>query len=361
MIKPIIPLLALLLTILVNGCSTAGYYKQSVIGHLKILWSKQDISTLVSSPNVEPSLKAKLEKALLIRQFGSEHLKLPENNSYRQYTDIGREDVVWNVFAAAEFSITPKTWCYLIVGCVSYRGYYDQAEAETMALQLAHEGYDVSVDGVPAYSTLGWFSDPLLNTVIGWQEDQLARLIFHELSHQIVYIKGDADFNEAFATATETLGTLSWLKSTKPENVNAYLASLERKRQFRTLILDTRDRLIALYQKSLPENEKRRLKQEIFVRMQNDYVGLKTSWKEYSGYDYWFSKPLNNARLSASMTYQNNVPAFYQLFMEANGDWSEYYRRVKAFEDMDTTERSAQITVLRERPLDFNHVVALTN
>jgi len=342
-----------------TACSTVGYYQQSISGHLKILWQRQHITTLLDNPETPLPLKEKLQQALNIRKFASEQLGLPDNDSYKSYVELPRKYVVWNITAAPEFSLSPKNWCYPVVGCVSYRGYYAESDAYQLAEQLIKQGLDTHVRGVSAYSTLGWFDDPILSTMINWNQARFSGVIFHELSHQVLYIKNDVAFNEAFALATEKIAVIVWLAKNKPDSIANYLESLGRSKQFRQLLLNTRMQLETLYATTKTESEKRREKQQIFTELKSSYQTLKKAWHGYTGFDFWFSKPINNARLAASMNYLKNVPAFIALFKESKGIWPNYYQAAKNLGDLPTTQREQQIQMLNQQQVSYSEILAL--
>ncbi len=342
-----------------TACSTLSYYQQSISGHLKILWHRQDITTLIDHPKTLQPLKEKLQQALTIRKFASEQLSLPDNDSYKSYVKLPRKYVVWNITAAPEFSLSPKNWCYPVVGCVSYRGYYAESDADQLAEQLSKQGLDTHVRGVAAYSTLGWFDDPILSTMINWNETHFSGVIFHELSHQVLYIKNDVAFNEAFALATEKMAVITWLAENKPDNMANYLASLARSQQFRQLLLNTRTQLETLYSTAKTESEKRREKRQIFTALKNNYQTLKDTWHGYTGFDFWFDSPVNNARLAASMNYLKNIPAFIALFKESKGVWPNYYQAAKHLGDLPTTQREQQIQTLSQQQVSYREILAL--
>ncbi len=312
-------------------------------GQLSLLIKRQDIDTVISDPKAPKKLKRSLQHAIEIRQFASSHLHLPENKSYLKYADLQRPYVVWNVFAAPEFSLTAKTWCYPIVGCVSYRGYFDEQDAKETAESLKQQNYDVHVAGVAAYSTLGWFDDPLLNTMMHWSDRSLASLIFHELSHQVIYISSETAFNEAFSSAVERLGTIQWLANKSEEDLEKYLAFLSAQQEFRLLLIKTKQTLEILYSEDIAQDNKRKQKNEIISMMERDYQTLKSNWHDNIHFDYWFKQPINNARLTSTMTYLRLIPAFYQIFLESHADWKKFYTTIKTMEDMESTDRSLLI------------------
>jgi predicted aminopeptidase len=266
--------------------------------------------------------------------------------------DLQRPYVVWNVFAAPEFSMQPLVWCYPIAGCVSYRGYFGEHDAQKAAQTLERQGYDVFVGGVAAYSTLGWFSDPLLNTIINRDEHQLAALIFHELAHQVVYIPGETEFNESFATAVEREGLQRWLDTidTAPETreqlARAIREDLMRQQQFTALVQSAVMDLNALYGGSLAEADMRVAKEERITRLRDDYAILKTQWQGYGGYDAWFAHDLNNAQLGTVATYNNLVPAFTAMLQQANGDFPLFYENVMQLKQLEPEQRQLKLQLL---------------
>lgn len=350
-------LLFLLVTTLGSGCSTISYYSQSVSGHLNVMWQAEPIEEVIARPDTSPAVSEQLTRALSIRQFASTQLLLPQNDSYKVYADLKRPYVVWNITAAPEFSLTPQKWCYLVVGCVSYRGYYHEQEARILARHLEGEGLDVNVRGVSAYSTLGWFDDPLLNTMLGWKDTQFAGLIFHELSHQVLYIKDDTDFNEAFASAVERLGVLEWLQQTNPQMMDDYFKRINEQQSFRELIIQTRNQLQEIYGSDISNEEKRKQKRHAFEQMKLRYEAGKEPTDAKGLYDYWFSQPLNNARLLSAMTYMELIPAFYALFLESNRDWNLFYENAKRLSDKEKTERDETLNSLLARKVELQQLL----
>ncbi|MFP3891139.1 MAG: aminopeptidase [Ralstonia sp.] len=334
---------------LLTGCDTVGYYYQSVTGHLSLMAQRQPIDDAIASARDahNDKLATRLEDAKRIRAYASRELGLPDNGSYRVYANLKRSFAVWNVFAAPELSVKLKEWCFLVVGCVTYRGYYDRSAAMAYAETLRAQGLDVDVAGIPAYSTLGYFDDPLLNTFVNLPEGELARLIFHELAHQVVYAKGDTAFNESFATTVETIGVERWLVQEATPAVREEYALYDARRvQFRALLLDYRNRLEALYASPAPDDEKRTAKRAIFASLQADYAKLKASWGGYTGYDRWFAQPLSNAHLGAVVSYLQWVPAFTALYQRDGRDWARFYADVKAMAREPKPQREAALTVL---------------
>jgi len=352
-------LATLLSILLLNGCGMVGYYTQSVQGQLNILQLREPIDELIDSSTTPVELKEKLVQIKEIRQFSIEKLHLPDNDSYLLYADVGQPYVVWNVFAAPEFSLTAKNWCYFIVGCVSYRGYFDKENAIEHANLLTQQNYDVSVSGIAAYSTLGWFDDPVLNTMLNWREHHLAGLIFHELSHQVLYFKNETAFNEAFSTAVQRIATIQWLLTTNPEQISSYVEYLQAYQEFRALLKTTRAELSLIYESELDEADKRHQKAAAILKMKKNYEILKTTWPDNISFDRWFSRPINNSRFTSTMTYLEHVPAFFTLFYQANGDWNQFYETVKGFEDLEKEERDLQIDALKINAPEIEKIIEL--
>lgn len=330
-----------------SGCSNLGYYTQSVRGQLDLLWKREAITDLVKRPETPADLKDKLTRVLRLREFASSTLLLPDNSSYRSYADLQREHVVWTVYAAPEFSLELRTWCFPFAGCVSYRGHFSAAAAEEFAATLRAQGDDVYIGGVDAYSTLGWFDDPVLNTFIRRPEAALAGLIFHELAHQQLYVKNDTTFNESFARAVELEGVRLWLqRHGTPAQLDDYLRNETRRDEFITLIQRARDRLRALYATDLPVGAKRTQKQQLFEQLKIDYAQLKQRWDGYAGYDAWFATDLNNAKLASITTYADHVPAFQALLKQKNHDFADFYATAKALSELPEEQRKIRLAQL---------------
>lgn len=336
---------------LLAGCANLPYYLQSVRGQLDI-WSRQyDVEAVINDPHTAEPLREKLRSVLTIRDFASKALSLPQNSSYRFYANLERAFVVWNVFATPEFSIEPRQWCFLFAGCVKYRGYFHEDDAQAYAAGLSAEGYDVFVGGVPAYSTLGYFPDPVLNTFVNYPTPHLARLIFHELAHQVVYVRDDSVFNESFAVAVEQEGMRRWLErygSEQDRTTSGLIA--QRRGQFLTLIETYRGRLDALYRSGLPPAEMRVRKAALFGELGDDYHKLKASWGGFAGYDRWFAQKPTNALLASVAIYTQNVPAFEALLAREGGDMNRFYAAVRGLAKLRKAERTAAIERLMPQP-----------
>lgn len=340
----------ILSTFTVSACSSFGYYMDLMAGHSELLEQRKPISEILADKETKPKLRKLLETSQDIRDFASKELDLPENDSYRMYADLKRRYAVWNVVAAKEFSIQSKKWCFLFVGCLSYRGYFSKEDATAYANELKSEGYDVYVAGAKAYSTLGWFDDPLLNTMMYKSEAHRAGIIFHELAHQVVYIDNDSAFNEAFATTVEEEGIQRWLlKQGKNKHYEEYLADKKRDSQLNELLRETREKLKQLYRTKINNHEKRRAKQLIFALMQKKYHQLKKSWGDYNAYDKWMSQELNNSHLLLIATYHDLVPTFKAMLINENNNLKKFYVSVEKFGQLDKEKRKSGIKKLRQQ------------
>lgn len=339
------------LSLLLVGCADLGYYAQAVRGQVSMINSARDIDEVLQDPQSSVALRERLASSQRIRNFASRELGLPDNASYRRYVALPRPFALWNVVATPELSLQPKTWCFPIAGCVSYRGYYDEAEARAYAAQLRLEGYDVQVSGVPAYSTLGWFSDPLLSSFAGYPDPDLARLMFHELAHQVLYLSGDSQFNESFATAVENAGLARWLACAGDDAQRLRVASAQvRQQQFLALLREQRSALQSAYRDLPNDAAKREAKQRILSQLHSKYAELKQSWGGFAGYDRWFSAPVGNAHLAAVATYHEYVPAFTTLLRQQS-QFSDFYSQAKILSEQpvevrgQTLQRLASIQI----------------
>jgi predicted aminopeptidase len=329
------------------GCANIGYYMQSVHGQLDIWQRQRPIGEVLADPATPASLREKLAAVGTIREFASAELGLPNNESYRRYADLKRPYVVWNVFAAAEFSVKPVQWCFAFAGCVNYRGYFSDAEAQTYAAALKAKGNDVFVGGIPAYSTLGFFNDPILNTFVHYPVIELARLVFHELAHQVAYARDDTIFNESFAVAVEQEGMRRWLERNGTQrDRDLYQRVQNHRRDFVSLILRYRDRLAALYEEPVDAATMRQRKAALFVEMKQDYQKQKEAWGGFAGYDRFFAQEPNNALLVSVALYTGLVPAFQALLAEQGGDLGRFYVAVKALAREDKEQRAAVLARL---------------
>jgi len=334
-----------LLFLFLNGCASVSYYGQLASGQLQLLRAREPISTVIADPGRDQLLRAHLIQSQKARTFASQQLHLPDNQSYRLYADIGRPFVVWNVFATPEFSLTPQNHCFPIAGCVAYRGYYSQSAARGEAALQRLQGMDVSIGGVEAYSTLGWFNDPIISSMMAWGDERLATLIFHELAHQRFYVKDDTEFNESFATFVEQEGTRQWraFRGLAPDSG----AQVQQRDQFIQLVLDTRTRLERLYTLPLPADQMRQRKADEFERLRGEYRQLRDSrWAGDKRYDAWINAPMNNARLLPFGLYDQWVPAFAALFRQEAGDWVKFYAAVEKLGALPAGERKVALKAL---------------
>ena len=337
-----IRLVPLLAALLLNGCSSVAYYGQLAEGQWQLLRARQPVAQVIADPATPPQLRSHLAHAEQARVFASQQMKLPDNHSYRVYADIGRPYVVWNVFATPELSLQPVTHCFPIAGCVAYRGYYQQGAARGAAALMRQDGLDVYVGGVEAYSTLGWFDDPILSSMVGWGDERLATLIFHELAHQRFYVQNDTEFNESFASFVEQEGTRQW-------RVARGLAAIggdqgQQREQFIRLVLASRERLQAIYSGTLDEAHKRQAKRAEFERLRREYRQVRDGqWGGDKRYDAWVYGPLNNAKLLPFGLYDQWVPAFEALFREVGRDWGRFYERVEQLGRLPIADRKAAL------------------
>jgi len=340
---------ALILSVLLNGCQTIGYYSQAVGGHSAIMFHQRDIDAVLADPEVDEPTKAKLRQLLEVREYASAELKLPRNKSYARYVDTGRKYVVWNVVATPRYSVEPVKSCFPVVGCVSYRGYYDKQAAIDQAKKLKQQNLDVYVGGVGAYSTLGWFDDPLLNTMLSRSRADLTALVFHELAHQQVFIKGDTRFNESFATAVAELGLNQWaLSQGETRLLTEYRMEKERRAAVVKLILAARESMQAAYQAAETDDEKRlaEIKVVQFQALKAGYQRLKAEGGGTPGFDRFFESDLNHASLALFGEYHGWVGAFKQLFVAQGRNWAEFYRAVKQLSVLPEQERTARLQML---------------
>jgi predicted aminopeptidase len=331
-----------------SGCSALGYYAQAVNGHLDLLQRARPVADWVADPATPAPLRERLLLTQRLRDFAVSELKLPDNQSYRHYADLQRSAVVWNVVAAPELSLQLKTWCFPVVGCVGYRGYFSRGPADALAEQLKADGWETSVYGVPAYSTLGrtdWLGgDPLLNTFVNWPEGELARLIFHELAHQVAYAADDTTFNESYATAVERIGGQRWLERHASAAARDEVAAFDARRQdFRELTGRTRDELRALYASDASVAVKRERKAVLMAALQADHAHLKAQrWNGFAGYDGWFARA-NNAAFGVMAAYNELVPHFERLFERSGGDFARFHAEVRVLAALPKAERRARL------------------
>ena len=322
-----------------SACATLGYYGHLAHGEVALLAARKPVASILNNADADAGLKARLQSARAARDFASRQLKLPRNRSYTSYADLRRPYATWNVFAAPEFSVEPVQHCFLLVGCLGYRGYFDQRKAEDAASRLRAHGYETWIGGSSAHSTLGWFADPILNTMLRNDDATLAGTIFHELAHQLLYVKGDTQFNESFATFVQREGLRQWQRAQGIAG-GADSASA-RETQFTHLVLALRERLRALYAQKLGAEIARARKREEIEQFRADYARLRdTQWGGAGEYDGWVNGEINNAKLAPFGIYDALVPAFATLFARADGDWAKFYASARALARMDAAVRA---------------------
>ena len=351
--RPLTALAWLMAALLMGGCagpsSGLGYYWQSVSGHLKLMEAARPVDDWLEDTNTPEALRERLRLAQRIRAFASRELHLPDNASYRRYADLRRKAAVYNVVAAPALSLQLQQWCFPVVGCVGYRGYFDEADARAFADSLPRD-LEVAVYPVPAYSTLGWTNwaggDPLLNTFIGYPEGELARLVFHELAHQVAFAAGDTAFNESFATAVERLGGERWLAQSTPHARTQYETFDARRRTFRALSGETRARLQTVYSNpATSDAQKTEQKAEVMANFRSQYAALRERWGGYKGFDAWVARA-NNASFGAQAAYDDLVPAFEALFQREGQDFPRFYAAVKRLANTSPEARLAELQSL---------------
>lgn len=327
------------------GCRSAGYYGQAVNGQWQILVDREPIARLIANTNTPAAFRQRLELFQQMRGFAATELKLPAGRHYLSYVDLRRPHVVWNIFAAPEFSVEARTWWYPFVGRLEYHGYFAEAGARRYAQQLAARGADVAVEPVDAYSTLGWFREPVLSSFIHYPETELAGVLFHELAHQKLFVSGDTDFNEAFATTVEQAGVRRWLRAGRsPAALEEYERNVAREREFVTLVIATRRQLENLYaQPARDDAERRTRKQAIFEGMRAGYARLKDSWGGDARLDRWFARPSNNAHLNTVNAYHGLQPGFARLVREQGGDLEGFYQEARRLAKLPKDERHRRL------------------
>jgi predicted aminopeptidase len=333
-------LIVALIAVPIGGC----YELQAARGQAALLQRREPIAAVIANPATPPAARAQLQLVSSMRDFASRELGLPDNGSYRSYADIGRRYVVWNVFAAPEFSVEAHQWCYPLVGCVAYRGYFAERDARAFAARLRAQGLDVAIRGVAAYSTLGHFDDPVLNTMLGWRDVELAAIVFHELTHQLLYVPDDAAFNEALATLVEEEGVRRWLLAQgRDRDLSDYTATQRRYGQLIELLQDTRNDLRTVYASGVDRTAMLEHKRAVFAALRAAYRRLQTGWGGDKSFDAWFDDELNNAQLVPIAIYHGCLPGFRRELAAAQGDLPAFYRRVHAFAKMPRAQRDALV------------------
>jgi predicted aminopeptidase len=321
-------------SLLLSGCSTISYYSQSILGHSRLMLARVPLDKAIES--ADQSLKAQLLLSKQLKAFAVEHLVLPNSNSYNSYVALEREFPVWTVVAAPEFSLIAKQWCYPLIGCANYRGYFSQSAAHAYALTLASAGFETEVGGASAYSTLGWFADPLLPSMMRFGDTQFAETLFHEMAHQKLYINGDSDFNEAFASVVGEAGVVRWLQAKNPQGLVAYEKSAKIQQQFYTLLTTSKQALHEIYQSTLPPAQMRLEKKLLFKQFRDSYENLKAEyWNGQEWYKSWFDEELNNAKFAALSTYRQRVPELRRLLTKCDHSLARFYRVLSSAKQVD--------------------------
>lgn len=339
----------LLALALLGGCTTLGYYGQAARGQLELLAARRPVAEVLADPAVPAEIRRKLALALAAREFASRTLRLPDNASYRSYADLQREYVVWNVFAAPPLSLEPVESCFPIAGCLAYRGYFSAAAAGAHAAGLREQGYDVFQGGVAAYSSLGWFDDPVLNTMLAWEDARIVKMIFHELAHQLLYVRDDTVFNESFATAVAEHGYRLWLAAGGGAGPAETLHE-RREAALIELLVAYRDRLQAVYAGAAPVPAKLAEKHALFAALAADYAALKARWRGDPHFDHWMLTDLNNAKLASIATYHDHVPAFMAILRAAHEDLAEFHARVRRLARLEQPARDACLRAVLADP-----------
>ena len=323
-----------------SGCATLGWYGQAARGQLDILSKREDIAQLLADPATDPLLAERLALALEIRAFAVAELGLPDSRSYTRYADLGREAAVWNVVATPRFDLTPKTWCYPLVGCLAYRGFFDPDRARTLADELTGQGFDAAVFPVPAYSTLGWFADPVLNTMLRRGDAALAALIFHELAHERLFLRGDTEFSEAYAVTVERVGVERWLEARGDgEALDRWHRNQALQAEFTALLLDGRSALIELYASNMAESAMVIAREAIFA----DLRAAVSALDAHSGdqrFSRWAEREINNAHLALVATYEGAVAGFKRLLADCERDLVCFHARAAELAQADQRTRA---------------------
>jgi len=344
-------LLLLLLTLLISGCAELQYYGHAISGQLEVISKRRPIPEVINDPTTQPEVVEKLKAVERMHDFAISDLYLPDSDSFRSYSDIGRPYVLWNVFATPELSLETKQWCYPFFGCLGYRSYFEKAYAESVAKELEQQGWDIHIAPSPAYSTRGFFSDPIYNPMLRYDDLTMAGMLFHELAHEKIFFKNDSELNESFAVAIQNEGIKRWLANEQqPQYYSDYIVAQQRDKQFVTLVLRYRKKLENLYQSSETDNLKRQQKKQILKSLRKAYYSLRKEWNGYAGFDHWFNKPLNNARLAPVGTYQGHVAAFAALLKQHDGNLLEFYMHAEQLSELPKDERRKRLLEVQQNP-----------
>jgi predicted aminopeptidase len=335
---------AALLIAAIAAMSGGCYELQAVKGQATLMFERRPITRVVRDPATPAPLRKQLEEVNAIRDFATRELGLPDNGSYRSYADTHRRFVVWNVFAAPEFSVQARTWCYPVVGCVAYRGYFDEHKARAYAERLRRQGFDVTVGGVAAYSTLGHFDDPILNTMLGWSDVELASIIFHELTHELIYVADDAPFNEALATLVEDEGVRRWLRAQgRDKDLADFVLQQQHYERVVDLLIGTRSELARIYASRIEAGMMREKKREVLAGLRSAYLSLKSEWGGHAPFAEMVDAGINNADLVSVSTYESCIPGLARELKRVQGDLGAFFARVRVLAKMSRGERDAAV------------------
>lgn len=328
---------------MITGCASPAYYTQAASGHLELMRQREDIETLLASGDTDPQLATRLELALDARRFAVQELGLPDTDSYRTYAATGRKAATWTVVAAPEFSVEPRNWCHLVAGCAPYRGYFKREDAERFAAKLVRKDFDVVISPAVAYSTLGWFDDPLLDTMLAYSDEQLAAILFHEMAHQALYVRGDSAFNEAFASFIEEQGLELWLAARgEQQRLAPWRQQRDQTRKLGVLLSAARDDLAAIYQQDLQAEEMRQAKQARLAQLRTDYLeNITAPESRQAAYSEWLDRNLNNAGLALAGTYQSGLCAFQNLYRETGSQLTLFMEQARSRAELDREQRRA--------------------
>jgi len=334
----------LLVVLILSGCAELKYYGHVVSGQFEVISKRRPILEVIEDPKTNPEVVQKLKAVERMHDFAIRDLHLPDTDSFRSYSDLGRPYVLWNVFATPELSLATKQWCYPFFGCLGYRSYFEKAYAESIALELEQQGWDVHIAASPAYSTRGFFADPIYNPMLRYDDVTLAGILFHELAHEKIFFKNDSELNESFAVSVQNEGIKRWLAyEQQPQYYSEYIIAQQRDKQFVALLLRYREKLKNLYQSTKTDNEKRQRKKQILKALRIAYFKIRKEWDDYAGYDHWFTKPLNNARLAPVGTYQGHVAAFAALLKKHDGNLPDFYSHAERLSELPAGERREQL------------------
>ena len=328
------------------GCRTVAYYSQAVAGQCQMLVGQEPIATMVDDPNVSPDLRRQLQLVLKLRLFARDELKMNPAGNYLRYRELDRKFALWVVYAAPEFDTELKSWWYPVVGRFTTRGFFKESAARAYAKRLEEQALDVYVGGAPAYSTLGWFDDPVLSTFINYSETELADLIFHELAHHHLFLPGDATFNESFATAVAEIGVARWLEAHHDAvKQDEYLAHRKQAKQFNEMLFQSREELQKTYAQDQTDDQKRNAKARIIVQLKSRIMELSQADPSNKRLANWSQRPINNALLGATAVYYHQVPAFIALFEKSNRDFAAFFAAVKNLTQLNQEKREAMLQV----------------